>query len=58
MTDKELSNILNMSVQTMSDWKKKDTDNYRKILYELIQSFTKEELEERVKAIKLLKGIK
>ena len=51
MTDKELSNILNLSVQTMSDWKNKDTSNYRKIMYELVVNKLKEELEKRVEAI-------
>ena len=58
MKDTELNRIINIPTTTLSDWKKKDTDNWRKITYELLQSYTKEELEKRVVAIKLLKGIK
>ncbi|NQY22852.1 MAG: hypothetical protein HRT41_02380 [Campylobacteraceae bacterium] len=58
MKDTELNRIINIPTTTLSDWKKKDTDNWRKITYELLQSYTKEELEKRVDAIKLLKGIK
>ncbi|MCT7911651.1 hypothetical protein N5912_07405 [Arcobacter lacus] len=58
MTDKELSSILNISIQTLATWKKTDTNNYRRLVYELIKNMDKEELEKRVEAIKLLKGIK
>lgn len=58
MKDTELNKILNIPTTTLSDWKKADVDNWRKIIYELLKSYTKEELEKRVEAIKLLKGIK
>jgi uncharacterized protein YjcR len=58
MKDTELNKILGISVQTLQDWKKRDPDNYRRLIYELLSSYSKEELEKRVEAIKLLKGIK
>ncbi len=58
MTDKELSSILNISIQTLATWKKTNTENYRKLIYEFLKSYSKEELEKKVEAIKLLKGIK
>lgn len=58
MKDTELIKILNIPSSTISDWKKTDEDNWRKIIYELLKSYPKEELEKRVEAIKLLKGIK
>ena len=54
--DTEISRMLNIPVQTISDWKKKDSN--RKMLYDFLKSFTKEELEKRVEAIKLLRGMK
>lgn len=56
MKDTELSKLLEIPISTLSEWKK--NEHKRKILYELIKNMDKEELEERVKAIKLLKGIK
>ena len=58
MKDTELIKILNIPSSTISDWKKTDEDNWRKIIYELLKSYPKEELEKRIEAIKLLKGIK
>ena len=56
MKDTDLTRILDIPSATLSDWKK-DTSK-RKLLYEFLKSFSKEELEKRVEAIKLLKGIK
>lgn len=56
MKDTEISKILNIPLTTIRDWKK--ANNYRTLIYELIKNMDKEELEKRVEAIKLLKGIK
>lgn len=56
MQDKEIIEILGMPKGTIQDWKK--ANNYRTLIYELIKNMDKEELEKRVEAIKLLRGIK
>jgi len=56
MQDKELKEILTIPSSTISEWKK--ANNYRVVIYELLKSIPKEDLEKRVEAIKLLKGLK
>jgi len=56
MKKTELSKIINIPTSTLTDWEK--TESKRHLVYELLQSFTKEELEKRIEAIKLLKGLK
>lgn len=58
MKDTELTELLKIPSSTISDWKKHDMENYRRLVYELLKSYDKEELQKRVEAIKLLKGIK
>lgn len=58
MKDTELSKLINIPITTIRDWKKTDNDNYRKLIYELLKGYNKEELEKRIDAIKLIKGIK
>lgn len=53
--DTEISRLLNIPVQTISDWKKPTSK--RKDLYDFLKSFSKEDMLKRVEAIKLLKGI-
>lgn len=52
--DTEISKMLNIPVQTISDWKKPTSQ--RKDLYDFLKSFDKEDMKKRVEAIKLLKG--
>lgn len=56
MKDLELSKILNIPSTTIRDWKKTNTDNYRRLIYEILINMNEEELEQKVEAIKLLKG--
>ena len=56
MKKTELSKIIDVPTSTLTDWENKESK--RHLVYEIFQSFTKEELEKRVEAIKLLKGIK
>lgn len=56
MKDTELNAILGIPIPTIQLWKK--SDSFRRLLYELLSTMTKEELEKKVEAIKLLKGIK
>jgi len=56
MKDTELSKLIGIPIPTLQNWKK--SDNFRKLLYELLSTMDKEELEKRVEAIKLLKGLK
>ena len=51
MQDKELSKILGIPKTTISDWKK--SNNYRKLIYELLKSLNKDSLEERVEATQI-----
>jgi len=53
--DTEISKILNIPVQTISDWKKPSSK--RKYLYDFLKSFNKEDMIKRVEAIKLLKSL-
>jgi len=58
MKNIELKEMLNIPIATLSDWKKKDGDNWRRLVYELLINMDKEELKKKVEAIKLLKGLK
>lgn len=53
MPDTELSKLINIPVRTIQDFKKNDKDNWRHIVYQLLSSMTKEQLEERMKALGL-----
>ena len=55
MKDTELHQIIGIPVQTLQDWKR--SDSFRKLLYELLSTMDKEDLQKRVEAVKLLKGI-
>ena len=53
--DTEISKILNIPIQTISDWKK--SSSKRKCLYDFLKSFNKEDMIKRVEAIKTLKEV-
>lgn len=55
MQDKEINQILGIPITTMQNWKK--SGDYKLVLYELLKSMDKEELQRKVEAIKLLKGM-
>ncbi len=55
MKDTELNQIIGIPIGTIQEWKK--SESFRKLLYELLSTMSKEELQKRVEAIKLLKGI-
>ncbi|MFK5938702.1 MAG: hypothetical protein QM497_09960, partial [Sulfurimonas sp.] len=48
ISDRALSNIVGIPVQTLQDWKKKD-DNWRKVLYKLLKNMSEDEIRERLK---------
>lgn len=55
MKDTELSKLLNIPISTLMDWKK--VGRKRKSLYDFLKSFSKEDMEKRLEAIKTLQGI-
>ncbi len=54
MKDIELSKILNISTATLSDWKKADTDNWRRLVYEIMVHSDIEKLKKKVEAVQIL----
>jgi len=58
MNDKQICELFGISPSTLNNWKSEKSGDGKKLLYEFLKSFSKEELEKRVEAIKLLKGIK
>jgi hypothetical protein len=58
MNDKKICELFNIPQSTLNNWKSGKSGEGKKLLYEFLKSFSKEELEKRVEAIKLLKGIK
>jgi len=58
ISDRALSNIIGIPVQTLQDWKKRD-GNWRKKLYLILKNFSKEELLEKsdiISTVELSKG--
>ncbi len=47
ISDRALSRVVGIPVQTLQDWKKKD-DNWRKVLYKLLKNMSEEEIRERL----------
>lgn len=55
MKDTELNELLNIPISTLSEWKKEDSN--RRQLYEFLKSFSKEDIEKRLEAIRTLREI-
>ena len=46
--DTDLTELLGIPNTTLRDWKKYDSDNWRKRLYDFLKSHSKEELQKRI----------
>ncbi|WP_457748550.1 hypothetical protein [Sulfurimonas sp.] len=57
ISDRALSNIIGIPVQTLQDWKKRD-GNWRKKLYLILKDFNKEELLEKSNIISHVESTK
>jgi len=56
MKDTELNKIIGIPIGTIQEWKR--SESFRRLLYELLSTMDKDELQNKVEAIKLLKGLK
>jgi len=51
ISDRAISRILNIPLQTLNDWKKQNPENWRVQLYRILKSCTEQELIEKKEQI-------
>ncbi len=47
ISDRALSRVVGIPVQTLQDWKKRD-GNWRKVIYKLLKNMSEDEIRERL----------
>ena len=49
ISDVKIKDIVGIPISTLQDWKQKERDDYRRVLYDMLKNMSEEELRNRVK---------
>ena len=50
-SDVKIKEIVGIPISTLQDWKQKERDDYRRILYDMLKNMSEEELKEKTKEV-------
>lgn len=50
ISDTAIKNIVGIPITTLQDWKKKEKNDYRRVLYDALKKMSEEEIKEWIKA--------
>ena len=48
ISDVKIKDIVGIPISTLQDWKQKERDDYRRVLYDMLKNMSEEELKEKV----------
>ena len=51
ISDVKIKDIVGIPISTLQDWKQKERDDYRRILYDMLKNMSEEELKEKTKEV-------
>lgn len=51
ISDVKIKDIVGIPISTLQDWKQKERDDYRRVLYDMLKNMSEDELKDKVKEV-------